>query len=284
MARQTILNKTMNNEMPNNEIIASDISTEDYNTICNKVLDYILSFTNEDETTQKNFILKREHTNRVTGYSEVLSRNLGIEQDDVLTAQLIALMHDIGRFNQLEQYNTFNDSQSEDHAQMALDIIREKRWINNLPDHVQEYIIKAIYYHNKLFVPKNENEKTVLHSRIIRDADKIDILDIAIKEYQKKPGDRNDKFTLELEEKPQTTKNIVKAVINGKLPDKKNLKTVNDFKLMQMAYVYDINYKKTFSIINQKQYLKQLFDSLPKNDDVFEAYRKTKIHVENQLI
>jgi hypothetical protein len=274
----------MKNEMPNNEIIASDISTEDYNNICNNVLDYILSFTNEDKTIQNNFTLKREHTNRVIGYSEVLSRSLELDQDDVLTAELIALLHDVGRFNQLAQYNTFNDSQSEDHAQMALDIIREKRWIDILPDYIQEYIKKAIYYHNKLFIPKTENEKTILHSKIIRDADKIDILDIAIKEYQKKPGDRNEKFTLELEEKPQTTKSIVKAVINGKLPDKKNLKTVNDFKLMQLAYVYDMNFKKTFSIINQKQYLKQLFDTLPKNDDVFEAYRKTKIYVENQLM
>lgn len=274
----------MNKEIPNNEIIASNISTEDYNTICNKVLDYILSFTNEDETIQSNLTLKREHTNRVIGYSEVLSRSIELDQDDVLTAELIALLHDIGRFNQLEQYNTFNDSQSEDHAQMALDIIREKRWIDNLPDYIQEYIKKAIFYHNKLFIPKNENEKTILHSKIIRDADKIDILDIAIKEYQKKPACRNEKFTLDLEAKPITTKSIVKAVINGKLPDKKNLKTVNDFKLMQLAYVYDMNFKKTFSIINQKQYLKQLFDTLPKNDDVFEAYRKTKIHVENHLM
>ncbi|MCF8361993.1 MAG: HD domain-containing protein [Prolixibacteraceae bacterium] len=274
----------MNNDIPNTEIIASDISTEDYNTICNNVLDYILSFNNEDKIIQKNFVLKREHTNRVIGYSEVLSRSLELEQDDVLTAQLIALLHDIGRFNQLAQYNTFNDSQSEDHAQMALDIIREKSWIVNLPDYIQEYINKAIYNHNKLFIPKNENKKTVLLSKIIRDADKIDILDIAIKEYQKKPANRNEKFTLDLEGKPQITKSIVKAVINGKLPDKKNLNTVNDFKLMQLAYVYDINFKKTFSIINQKQYLKQLFDTLPKNDDVFEAYRKTKIHVENQLI
>jgi len=274
----------MNNNIPNNEIIASVISTEDYNAICNEVIDYILSFTTVDETIQKNFILKREHTNRVSGYSEVLSRSLELDQDDVLTAQLIALLHDIGRFNQLAQYNTFNDSQSGDHAKMALDIIRENKWLDNLPDVIQEYINKAILYHNKLFIPKNENKKIVLHSKIIRDADKIDILDIAIKEYVKKPADRNQKFTLDLEEKPQTTKSIVKAVISGKLPDKKNLKTVNDFKLMQMAYVYDMNFKKTFSVINQKQYLKRLFDTMPKNDDVFEAYRKTKIHVENQLM
>ena len=61
------------------------------------------------------------------------------------------------------------------------------------------------------------------------------------------------------------------------------MKTVTDFKLVQMAFVYDLNFKESFSIVGKRQYLKHIFDTMPKNDRVFEMYRRVKIHVENHL-
>lgn len=264
--------------------MVADIRIENYNEICNKVLDYILSFKSDNLSIQENFNLKRDHTNRVVGYSEVIARSLELDKDDEMTVQLIALLHDIGRFEQMAQYGTFNDHESCDHAQLAVEIINEKKWITHLPDYIQDYIISAITNHNKLTIQKNVNDKVVLFSKIIRDADKIDIFDLTLKEYSRPAKSRNTKLTLGLEEKPHITKSVIKSVLNGKTVEKKELKTVNDFKLMQMSWIYDVNLKKSYSLINQKQFLKQLFDCLPKTDHVFEAYRKAKIYIENQLI
>lgn len=274
----------MKTEFIETELLDTETNLEHYNSICNKILDYIMSFNSDDPLIQQNYNLKREHTNRVVGYSEVIARSLKLEKEDEMIVQLIALLHDIGRFEQMTQYETFDDNESRDHAELGIEIIKEKNWISHLPDYIQDYIISAISNHNKLDMLKNENEKVSLFSKIIRDADKIDILDLTIKEYSKPAKNRNEKLTLGLAEKPHISKSVVKSVVNGKSADKKQLKTVNDFKLMQISWVYDLNYRKSFSIINKMQFLKQLFDSLPKTDDVFEAYRKAKIHIENQLI
>ncbi|HOO83200.1 MAG TPA: HD domain-containing protein [Prolixibacteraceae bacterium] len=274
----------MNKDSMINDDVISTISTEDYNSICNNVFDYMTGFNSSDKSIQQNYLLKREHINRVIGYSEVLTRSLELDPDLVMAAQLAALLHDIGRFEQYKLHQTFNDSISFDHAEKAVELISEKNWLIRLPDNVQQMIIKAIKYHNKISVPKIEDEQSTLLIQILRDADKIDILDIAIKEFSLPLLVQNQSFALDLEKKPSFSKKVANAILAGKNADKKDLHTVNDFKLMLMSYVFDINFKASFALINKRQYLKQLFDTLPKSDDIFEIYRKTKIHVENKLI
>lgn len=267
-----------------NENFVSIISTKTYNSICNEVFDYMYSFKSDDPVLLQNYNLKQEHINRVIGYTEVLTRDLNLNQDYVLQSQIIALLHDIGRFDQFKEFKTFNDNISIDHSELGITIINKQEWLTELPDSIQNNIKKAITFHNKIAIPKNESEDVILLSKIIRDADKIDILDMAIHEYSPQNKNKNQFFTLELDNKQMVSKAIAKAIMTGKIPNIKDIKTITDFKLLQMAFVFDLNFKKSFSIINKKQYLKQLFETLPKSDQVFEIYRKAKIHVENQII
>ncbi|MFA9390416.1 MAG: HD domain-containing protein [Prolixibacteraceae bacterium] len=260
------------------------ISIDSYTAVCNAAMDYMHTFINEDPLVQQNFILKREHIHRVVGYTEVISRSLECDEPTVLAAQLAALLHDIGRFVQFEKYQTFNDAISEDHAEIALGIIEEKKWLANLPEEMQISITKAISYHNKLIIPKGENQLTLLLSQILRDADKLDIFELAIKEYSLQNKNKNASFFLDLQVSSTVSKAIAKSIMAEKLPNKADLTTITDFKLLQMAYVFDINFRESFSIVNKKGFLKQLFETMPKTDQIFELYRKAKIHVENQLI
>lgn len=260
------------------------ISIDSYNTVGNAVMDYMLSFSSEDNTVQQNFTLKRDHIHRVVGFAEVLARSIECEEDIMLETQLAALLHDIGRFEQFQKYQTFNDSLSIDHAELAVSIVKERGWLNDLPEETQSNITKAILYHNKITLAKNEDPHVILVAKLLRDADKLDILEMAIKEYSPQNKNKNNSFTLDLEVSSAVSKPILKSFIAEKLPNKSDLKTVTDFKLLQMAYVYDLNFRESFSIINKKGTLKQLFDTMPKTDQVFDLYRKAKIHVENQLI
>ena len=260
------------------------ISTDTYNTICNAAMDYMLSFSSEDLLIQQNFSLKRDHILRVIGYAEVLSRSIECDESTVLLAQLAALLHDIGRFDQFEKYHTFDDSISADHAELAVGVITEKKWLSELPDEVQNQIIRAVLNHNKLAIAKSDDPQVILLSQLLRDADKLDILDLAIKEFSPQNKNKNNAFFYDLEASSTVSKQIAKSLASEKLPNKGDLKTVTDFKLLQMAYVYDLNFRESFSIVNKKGYLKQLFETMPKTDQVFDLYRKAKIHVENQLI
>lgn len=262
----------------------SKVSIEDYNSICNAVMDYILSFKNSDDAICRNFILKREHTHNVVGYAEVISRSLELEHETILVAQLTALLHDIGRFRQFEEYQTFNDAESINHAVLGVKIIEENKWLSVLSSDIQEIIREVVLLHNQIEVPKTTPENIALIAKIIRDADKIDILDLSTKDYTAPAKDRNNAITLGLEESSKVSKAVVKSLMAGKLPNRKDLTTVTEFKLMQMAFVFDLNFRESFAVINKKGYVKKIFDTLPKSDQVFEIYRKIRIFIENNLL
>ncbi|MBN2806027.1 MAG: HD domain-containing protein [Prolixibacteraceae bacterium] len=245
---------------------------------------YISTFHSNDVNIQLNFDLKREHISRVIQNAEMIALSIDCDETVRESARLAALLHDAGRFIQFQQYQTYNDEQSEDHAIIALRLIDQNNWLAEIPEELRHPIIKAVEYHNKLAVPKNETAEVMLLSNILRDADKLDILDQAVKEYSLQNKNRNSAFSLDLEPSPMVSKAIAKSLASKKLPSKSDMKTITDFKLVQMAFVYDLHFKLSYSLINKKGILKQLFDTMPKSDQVFELYRKARIHVENQLI
>jgi HD superfamily phosphodiesterase len=262
----------------------NSIPVELYNSIFISVREYMNSYTSEEEFVNQNYSLKREHIERVISYSEEIVRSLNPDENSVMIAGLSALLHDIGRFEQFKEYRTFNDSVSLDHAELAVKITEEKGWLNQLPEKVQSLIKKSVRHHNKLALPHNEDAETLRFCKILRDADKIDIIDLTIKEYAQNSKNRNKAFALELKDSISVSKAIIDSLLDSKLPDRKEMKTITDFKLGQLAFVFDMNFKHSFSIVNKRQYLNKLFENLPKNDQIFEIYRKAKIYVENQLI
>jgi HD superfamily phosphodiesterase len=267
-----------------NEKIENSIPVEENLTIFTLVREYMNSFTSEDDFINQNFRLKREHIERVISYSEEIARSINMSENSVMIARLSALLHDIGRFEQFKEYRTFNDTVSLEHAEKAVIIVEEKGWLDRLTEKDQKIIKKSVLYHNKLSGPTNEDAETLQYCNILRDADKIDIIDLTIKEYLQSNKNLNKAFALELENSISVSKPIIKSLLEGKLPDRKEMKTITDFKLGQLAFVYDLNFKLSFSIVNKRQFLNKLFETLPKNDQIFEVYRKAKIHVENQLI
>jgi hypothetical protein len=48
--------------------------------------------------------------------------------------------------------------------------------------------------------------------------------------------------------------------------------SLNDFKLLQMGWIYDINYQPTFEMIYQRDYLKKIRDSLPASERIDQIY------------
>ena len=79
------------------------------------------------------------------------------------------------------------------------------------------------------------------------------------------------------------TTSFCKIIIEGGIPNKSDLVTFHDFIIFQMSWVFDLHFKKSFQILNQKQYIRYLYDSLPKNDSVIEIYRMLRIYIENRI-
>ncbi len=56
--------------------------------------------------------IKANHIYRVAENSKKIAQNIGLKEEDVKLAELIGLLHDIGRFEQIKKYNTFADRMS----------------------------------------------------------------------------------------------------------------------------------------------------------------------------
>jgi len=59
-----------------------------------------------------------------------------------------------------------------------------------------------------------------------------------------------------------------------------SLKTLNDFKLLQMGWVYDINFPRTFQLIRERGYLKMIRDALPRSETILRVYSRVQSYLE----
>lgn len=134
---------------------------------------YVSKYNPEDEKIK----LKIEHIQRVAKNANDIAENLKLSKEDIDLAWLIGLLHDIGRFEQVRLYHTFNDGKSVNHAEIGVKILFEDVLIREfIEDKQYDEIIKiAILNHNRPAIEKGLTERQLLHSKIIRDADKIDI-------------------------------------------------------------------------------------------------------------
>lgn len=57
--------------------------------------------------------LKIRHTYEVINKSEYIAIRLGLDKENIELAKIIALLHDIGRFEQIKKFDEFNDKKIE---------------------------------------------------------------------------------------------------------------------------------------------------------------------------
>jgi hypothetical protein len=187
---------------------------------------------------------------------------------DVLLAEVIALFHDVGRFPQLKQYRTYKDHISENHCLLALKVLADHDVLADLPEEEQSLIEKAIEFHGAKEVPPME-ERTTHFAKMIRDADKIDIFTLLVENYRiLAEAPDNFKWELEYPDTPECSPEIIDALLHRKLIDYHKIKTINDAKLMQLGWVYDVNFDWSLKQIYHRGYLQAIIDLLPKTDQI----------------
>lgn len=208
--------------------------------------------------------LKYDHTFRVCEQSVNIARSLNLSDDDTNLVCLIALLHDIGRFTQEKEYNSFNDLKTVDHANLGCKILFIDGLINEfvLDRSYDDIIYKAIYNHNKYSISDDLNSIELLHSKIIRDADKIDIMNDVINVGMIKLNDDDSLVSTD----------INKDFFSHKSIDRKKVKTHNDSILIIFAFAYDLNYEYSYKYFKDNKFMDKFYDKL-KNKDIFTLYK-----------
>lgn len=245
---------------------------------------YFNSFTGLTEEQQTNFLIKKNHSLRVAELCYFLADKLQLDEDERYLAYFVGLFHDIGRFKQLLEYNTFNDSISVDHAEYSVEVLKDGNFRTKLTERQFEVALLTINWHNKRELPKNltEDERTI--AQLLRDADKLDILKVLTDYYTKPKVVPNHTLTWEMPKGVTVSPAVSKQILSGKLVAKDKVQNEMDIKVMQLSWVYDINFKPSFELIMEKRFLEKIYNSLPKNDGVINIYRKVKVYAENKFI
>lgn len=247
--------------------------------IYSKLKDYFNEYTSQFEMEakedQKNIQLKIDHSLRVTKDMEEITANMEISKADQFLAKITALYHDIGRFKQYQEYKTFSDYKSEDHGELGVKILREKELLGELKESEKEIIYKAVEQHNKAELDKNyfKNKREIFFAKLIRDADKLDIFNIFAERY--KSGSQKD-YIIKLSTEPEISDEIYNKTLRAEAVNYNKLKTLNDLKVMQLGWIYDINFEETKEIIKNRNYLEIIYNSMQKNKRSEKIYKKIK--------
>lgn len=228
---------------------------------------------NYDETNTR-IKLKIEHTYRVAELCEKIAQNLGLSSEDVDIAWLMGLLHDIGRFEQLKRYGTFNDAQSINHAKLGVEILFEEQKIRGfIEDDSEDMLIKdAIDCHNAYRIPEDFSDRTKTFSNILRDADKIDIFKVHV--------------LIPLEEIYNTSKkeiytsSITKEVLDNFMEKDTVLRTLKktqvDNVVGNISLIFGLVYKESIKIAAEQGDLYKFMEFKSQNDQVNKEFDKIR--------
>ena len=219
--------------------------------------EYINSYNNQEDP---GFNLKVVHTYHVFENAMMIAKELGLSDEDINLAGLIAILHDIGRFDELKNLKRF-DSVGNDHAMFASKILFEEGLINNFIDDEKynNIIKKAIENHNKKSIEDGLKDKELLHAKIIRDADKLDNFRV------KKEEDIRDVFpsivnSREDMENSLISEKVYNSIIKEECVDIKDRVYPLDYWICILGFTFDIYFKETLSIIKKNDYINVLID------------------------
>lgn len=207
-------------------------------------------------------VLKIEHTARVCDNIIHLGRSIDLTDRQLRLAETIGLFHDVGRFEQYRRYRTFNDRKSANHAVLGIDVLNEGALLASLPAAEKSIIIDAVRFHNAPALPRNKPPQAMVFMRLIRDADKLDIWKVFADYYRHHQRPQPAIFQ-HLPDLPTCNANIVNAILEKRMAKFQDMQSLNDFKLLQLSWVFDLHFPETFIQAQQRGDLTTIAQSLP---------------------
>ena len=188
----------------------------------------------------KEIRLKYHHSYKVMDLMKELANMLNLNKEETDLAQVIGLLHDIGRFEQFKDFNTFVDERSEDHADEGAIYLIDKGHIRDFidDDKYDEIIKKAIKNHNKKYIDENvKDEKELFFAKMIRDCDKIDL-------YRCYAVDHELQFKAE-----DIRESILEEFHKNGIVDVATKKTKSEVVILILGFLFDINFDESYDLL-----------------------------------
>lgn len=201
--------------------------------------------------------LKYFHILRVADFCEKIAESLNLSKEDIAIAKLTGLLHDIGRFEQVKIYDTYNDLVSVDHAFLGFKILEKNDYINNYieDEDTKKIVLKAVLEHNKFKVEEDLDERTKMFCNIVRDADKLDILNLYYDNV------------LHMEDNAgEISPKVLESALRKECIKHQNRKSLIDKYICEICFVFDLNYSYSKQYLYNKGLITNLIERIIKNN------------------
>jgi HD superfamily phosphohydrolase YqeK len=222
---------------------------------------YTDTFLTDNADFDKNILLKIEHSLLVQQECRWLAEAEKFSPRMATLIEICGLFHDIGRFEQLREFNTFVDCKSIDHGNLGREVMIKTKMLAALPEKDRNIILSATKNHNKRMLADGFDEETLLVVKAVRDADKLDIMRVLLNEYAK--GKLDETVILHLEESDTISPKVLVHLEQGENPNIADFRTLTDFKLAQLAWIYDLNFKHSRCEFKKRKFYEQITNLLP---------------------
>lgn len=247
------------------------MQNSDLDTFKDWFTEYTRSFHTDNAEDNRNIDLKIRHTSFVCENIVLIAKEEHLTYNDIMIAETAALFHDVGRFLQYSRHKTFRDSISVNHGRLGVEILDKENILRHLPLHERQLIMNTVRFHNAFEIPSLADQQNILFLRLIRDADKLDIWRVFAEYYEGPEDEQASAVGLGLPDLPGYSKAVLSCLHEKKLATLADLKTLNDFKLMQLSWVYDLNFRHSFRLLAERNHIHRIASLLPETEDIKEA-------------
>jgi len=198
---------------------------------------YVDTFREADGALPEMLRLKLEHTLGVVRDARCIMAGEAWDDAARVLGEACALLHDAGRYEQFKEFGTFQDSKSVDHAARGVRIIREQRWLEDLPADERNLVLATVALHNRRTVPVAASARVARFAHLVRDADKLDIFRVMEQAIADGSLERNPEIAWGLQVKGAPSPNVVEAIRQGHSVSYAWIGTLADFILIQVGWL-----------------------------------------------
>jgi putative nucleotidyltransferase with HDIG domain len=256
----------------------NQITSSTFLTLKKRFLAYVKSFAMTDDHVKQHFELKIKHTFCVISNIQIIAKKTGLTSQEYHLARIIALFHDIGRFKQFMIYRTFNDEISVNHAELGIEVLCEQGFLKQFEPSVAALIKVAVLHHNIPSITTEVNGKALFFSKMLRDADKIDIWKLMTEIDIIYTIDQH-----EITDHYEISDAIYQSYREKRVVTLDHATSMNDFRMLRLSWIFDMNLAATFSLLIKKQYATKILAKIPRSERLEEIKKIIHEYMQQQI-
>jgi len=257
------------------------------NNQCNEIrawfFHYVENISHDSGILKPLIQLKLDHSLHVADDSREIAENLKWPLSEIVIAETLGLLHDVGRFSQIVEFRTFSDPDSINHGERGYHIIRDLDVLSSLPAQEQLIFLDGIHYHNVREIPHHICKESLRYIKLLRDADKLDIFRVINDMLHNGTLEKHPEITLNIDLNGPVSPAALAQILNEQTVSYENIKSLADFGLTQLSWIYDINYYVTFQRIIDRSIIEKIIEFLPENKEIKNVVQKVNTFITKTL-